>query len=117
MRDENRRRAVTSNTARKGPSKACSSEAPFERAADRCDFGRFDIAALCATSAAGRRQLKSGRTKPRGIIGSDKTKTQTYCQIHDLSEQLIQAVQKKDRKKTTALAEKIIELEVPNLPP
>ena len=45
-----------------------------------------------------------------GIIGSDKTKTQTYCQIHDLSEQLIQAVQEKDRKKANALAEKIAEL-------
>ena len=45
-----------------------------------------------------------------GIIGSDKTKTQTYCQIEDLSEQLIQAVQKKDRKKANALAEKIAEL-------
>jgi len=45
-----------------------------------------------------------------GIIGSDKTKTQTYCQIHDLSEQLIQAIQEKDRKKANALAEKIAEL-------
>ena len=45
-----------------------------------------------------------------GVIGSDKTKTQTYCQIEDLSEQLIQAVQKKDRKKANALAEKIAEL-------
>jgi ABC-type transporter Mla subunit MlaD len=40
------------------------------------------------------------------IIGSDKTKTQTYCEIDDLSEQLIQAVQEKDRKKANALAEK-----------
>ena len=45
-----------------------------------------------------------------GIIGSDKTKTQTYCQIYDLSEQLLQAVQEKDRKKAKALAEKIAEL-------
>jgi hypothetical protein len=44
------------------------------------------------------------------IPGSDKTKTQTYCQIADLSEQLIQAVQEKDRKKANALAEKIVEL-------
>jgi ABC-type transporter Mla subunit MlaD len=43
-------------------------------------------------------------------IGSDKTKTQTYCQIGDLSEQLIQAVQEKDRKKANALAEKTAEL-------
>jgi ferritin-like protein len=45
-----------------------------------------------------------------GIIGSDKTKTQTYCQIHDLSEELLQAVQEKDRKKANALAGKIAEL-------
>ena len=44
------------------------------------------------------------------IIGSDKTKTQTYCQIYDLSEQLLQAVQERDRKKAKALAEKIAEL-------
>jgi hypothetical protein len=35
--------------------------APFERAAGRCDFAYFDGAALCVTSAAERRQVKSGR--------------------------------------------------------
>jgi hypothetical protein len=54
-------------------------------------------------------KLKADARTLVGIIGSDKTKTQTYCQIHDLSEQLIQAVQKKDRKKANALAEKIAE--------
>jgi hypothetical protein len=44
------------------------------------------------------------------IIGSDKTKTQTYCQIYDLSEQLLRAVQEEDRKKAKALAERIAEL-------
>jgi hypothetical protein len=63
---------------------------------------------LCAQ----RQQQNVAKLKARnlvGIIGSDKTKTQTYCQIHDLSEQLIQAVQEKDRKKANALAEKITE--------
>jgi hypothetical protein len=55
-------------------------------------------------------KLKADARNLVGIIGSDKTKTQTYCQIHDLSEQLIQAVQEKDRKKANALAEKIAEL-------
>ena len=55
-------------------------------------------------------KLKADARNLVGIIGSDKTKTQTYCQIHDLSEQLIQAVEEKDRKKATALAEKIAEL-------
>ena len=35
---------------------------------------------------------------------------QTYCQIYDLSEQLLQAVQEKDIKKANALAEKIAKL-------
>jgi ABC-type transporter Mla subunit MlaD len=64
-------------------------------------------------------KLKADARNLVGIIGSDKTKTQTYCQIEDLSEQLIQAVQKKDRKQANALAEKIAELYkkwVPNLP-
>ena len=55
-------------------------------------------------------KLKADARNLVGIIGSDKTKTQTYCQIHDLSEQLIQAVQEKDRRTANALAEKIAEL-------
>jgi ABC-type transporter Mla subunit MlaD len=54
-------------------------------------------------------KLKADARNLVGIIGSDKTKTQTYCQIGDLSQQLIQAVQKKDRKKAKALAEEIAE--------
>ena len=55
-------------------------------------------------------KLKADARNLVGIIGSDKTKIQTYCQIDDLSEQLVQAVQEKDRKKANALAEKIPEL-------
>jgi len=55
-------------------------------------------------------KLKADARNLVGIIGSDKTKTQTYCQINELSEQLSQAVEKKDRKKAKALAEKIAEL-------
>jgi excinuclease UvrABC helicase subunit UvrB len=64
-------------------------------------------------------KLKADARNLVGIIGSDKTKTQTYCQIEDLLEQLIEAVQKKDRTKVRALTEKIVELDkkwVPNLP-
>ena len=53
-------------------------------------------------------KLKADARNLVGIIGSDKTKT--YCQINELSEQLSQAVEKKDRKKAKALAEKIAEL-------
>jgi hypothetical protein len=55
-------------------------------------------------------KLKADARNLVGIIGSDRTKTQTYCQIEDLSEQLMQAVQEKDRKKAIALGEKIPEL-------
>jgi len=55
-------------------------------------------------------KLKGDARNLVGIIGSDKTKIQTYCQIEDLSEQLVQAVQEKDRKNAEALAEKIAEL-------
>ena len=64
-------------------------------------------------------KLKADARNLVGIIGSDKTKTQTYCQIGDLSEQLIQAIQEKDRKTANALAEKIAvsyKKWVPNLP-
>jgi ferritin-like protein len=56
-------------------------------------------------------KLKADARNLVGVIGSDKTRTQIYCQLHDLSEQLIQAVGEKDRKKANALAEKIAELD------
>jgi hypothetical protein len=46
-----------------------------------------------------------------GVIGSDKAKTQTYCQIVDLGGQMVQAVQEKDRKKAKALFQKIHQLQ------
>ena len=55
-------------------------------------------------------KLKSDARNLVGIIGSDKTNIQTYCQIDDLTEQLDQAVQNRDSKKAKALAEKMAEL-------
>ena len=55
-------------------------------------------------------KLKADARNLVGIIGSDKTKTQTYCQIDDLSEQLEQTVQQRDSKKARTLVEKIAEL-------
>jgi hypothetical protein len=55
-------------------------------------------------------KLKSDARNLVGIIGSDKTKIQTYCQIEDLSEQLDQAVQNRDTKKAKALVQKIAKL-------
>ena len=45
------------------------------------------------------------------IISGDKVKIQTYCQILDLSDELDQADQQKDRKKTEELSQKINELQ------
>ena len=56
-------------------------------------------------------QLKVDAQKVVSIISGDKAKTQTYCQIAKLSEQVDQAAQEKDRKKAEELVRKINELE------
>ena len=45
------------------------------------------------------------------IISGDKAKTQTYCQILDLSDELDQADPQKDREKAEELSQKINELQ------
>jgi hypothetical protein len=45
------------------------------------------------------------------MISGDKAKTQTYCQIDELSDQVTQAAQKQDKKKVEELSRKIDELE------
>jgi hypothetical protein len=45
------------------------------------------------------------------IISGDKAKIQTYCQILDLSDELDQTDQQKDREKTEELSQKINELQ------
>ena len=56
-------------------------------------------------------KLKADARNLVGIIGSDKTKTQTYCQIANVGEQMNQAAQAKDKKKFGELAQKLVELE------
>jgi hypothetical protein len=56
-------------------------------------------------------KLKADARNLVGIIGSDKAKTQAYCEIADLSEQLLRADQEKDSKKAKALYKKIVELD------
>src|SRR5262249_39040300 len=43
--------------------KLCHANAPFERAADRCNLPYLDRAALCAASTTERRPVKGGRAK------------------------------------------------------
>ena len=55
-------------------------------------------------------KLKADARDLVGIIGSDKTKTQTYCQILNLGHELDQ-VDEKDPKKAEDLNQKIDKLE------
>ena len=53
-------------------------------------------------------KLKQGALNAVGIIGADRGKTQRYCEVVDLlGRQLGQADQKKDKKKTKALSQRI----------
>src|ERR1700756_1354363 len=56
-------------------------------------------------------KLKVDARNVVGIIGGDKAKTRTYCQIVDLSGQLDQAIDKKNKKKATALVQEIVQLQ------
>jgi len=56
-------------------------------------------------------KLKADARNVVGIIGGDKAKTQAYCQIAIVGEQMSQAVQTKDKKKFEELAKKLPELE------
>jgi hypothetical protein len=55
--------------------------------------------------------LKAKAQKVVSLIGGDKLKTQTYCEIGDLSEQLDQAEEDKDGQKIRDLSQKIGKLE------
>jgi Spy/CpxP family protein refolding chaperone len=52
-------------------------------------------------------KLKADARNAVGMIGGNKGKTQTYCQIMDLGRQINQAVREKDQKKAKALSQKI----------
>jgi uncharacterized protein YpiB (UPF0302 family) len=56
-------------------------------------------------------KLKADADKVVSTISGDKAKTQTYCQMTNLGEQIDQAIQEKDRNKLEALAQKVNELE------
>jgi len=56
-------------------------------------------------------KLKEDARNTVGIIGGDKAKTRTYCQIVDLTAQMDQAIDKKNKKKVKALTEKVVQLQ------
>jgi outer membrane lipoprotein-sorting protein len=52
-------------------------------------------------------KLKADAQNVVKIISGDKAKTQTYCQIDELSDQVTQAAQKKDNRKVEELSRKM----------
>jgi Spy/CpxP family protein refolding chaperone len=56
-------------------------------------------------------KLKEDARNTVGIIGGDKAKSRRYCQIVDLTGELDQAIEKKNKKKTKALTEKAVQLQ------
>jgi hypothetical protein len=56
-------------------------------------------------------KVKEDAQRVVSIIKGDKAKTQVYCQINDLGDQIGEADQQNDRKKVEALAHKMNELE------
>ena len=57
-------------------------------------------------------KLKADAQKVVSIIKGDKTKTEAYCQINELAEQIGEAQQEKDSKKADELSRKVMELEI-----
>ena len=56
-------------------------------------------------------KLKANTRNTVGIIGGDRTKTRKYCQIVDLTEELDQAIEKKNKKKAKALTQEVVQLQ------
>jgi ABC-type transporter Mla subunit MlaD len=70
------------------------------------------VAPSCAQAQQpGGAKVKADAQNVVKIISGDKTKTQTYCQLDELSDQITQALQKKDNKKVEELSRKMDELE------
>src|SRR5262249_38786897 len=56
-------------------------------------------------------KLKEDARNTVGVIGGDKAKTRRYCQIADLTEELDQAIEKKNKKKAKSLTQQVIQLQ------
>ena len=62
---------------------------------------------LCAQAQRPMKVTKADAQKVVEIISADKAKTQTYCDMATLGEQIDQADQKKDTKKVDELSKKM----------
>ena len=57
-------------------------------------------------------KLKADAQKVVSIIKGDKAKTEAYCQINELAEQIGEAQQQKDSKKAEELSRQVMQLEI-----
>jgi len=55
-------------------------------------------------------KLKADARNAVGMIGADKAKTQTYCQILDRGRRMNEAISEKYQKRARALAQEIVQL-------
>ena len=75
------------------------------------------ISLTCAASLYAQDQqpnaakLKADAQRVVSIVKGDKAKTQVYCEINDLGEQIGEADQKQDDNKAEALSRQVTELE------
>ena len=74
----------------------------------RCHFvDRRRIGARAGSNPETPKVSKGDAQKVVTIIRSDKAKTQTYCEINEVSEQMNQAYGKNDKKRVDELSQKI----------
>jgi hypothetical protein len=71
----------------------------------------ISTAPLCARQKQSVAKLKADTRNAVGIIGGDKAKTQTYCQILERSRQMHQVHEGKDQKKANSLVKEIVQLQ------
>jgi hypothetical protein len=57
-------------------------------------------------------KLKAEAQKVVSIVKGDKAKTEAYCQINELAEQIGESQQNKDSEKAAALSRQVMELEI-----
>ena len=57
-------------------------------------------------------KLKADAQKVVSIVRGDKAKTEAYCQINELAEQIGEAQQEKDSKKAEELSRQVMQLEI-----
>jgi hypothetical protein len=82
----------------------------YESAADRAIL-LIATAPLYAQAQPDIAKLKADAQKVVSIISGDKAKTQTFCQMEILGNQIDEAILKQDTKKAAELAQKLTELE------